>query len=64
MSYRVINNSSNTLISQARGSEKPEDLFNLFTIKKKCLVNLEYQPDTKSFAVVGSKTLSDIMFLQ
>ena len=34
-SYRVINNSSNTLILQSRGIEKPEDLFNLFTIKKK-----------------------------
>ena len=64
MSYRVINNSSNTLILESRGSKKPEDLFNLFTIKKKCLVNVEYQPDTQSFAIVGSKPLSDIMFLQ
>jgi hypothetical protein len=63
-SYRVINNSSNTLILQSRGIEKPEDLFNLFTIKKKCLVNVEYQPETQSFAIVGSKPLSDIMFLQ
>ena len=63
-SYRVINNSSNTLILQSRGSEKPDDLFNLFTIKKNCIVNLEFQPGTKSFAVVGSKLLSDIMYLQ
>ena len=62
--YRVINNSSSTLILQSRGSENPDDLFNLFTIKKKCLVNVEYQPDTKSSAIVGSKPLSDIMFLQ
>ena len=64
MSYRVINNSSNTSILQSRGSEKPEDLFNSSTIKKECLVNVEYQPATKSFAIVGSKPLSDIMFLQ
>ena len=63
-SFRVINCSSNTLILQSRGIDKPDDLFNLFTIKKKCMVNVEYQPDTKSFAIVGSKTLSDIMFLQ
>ena len=63
-SFRVVNCSSNTLILQARGSERPQDLFNLFTIKKKCLVNLDYQPDTKSFAIVGSKQLNDIMFLQ
>ena len=63
-SYRIVNNSSNTLILQSRGSEKPEDLFNLYTIKKKCLVHLEYQPATKSFAIVGSKPLSNIMFLQ
>ena len=62
--YRVINNSSSTLILQSRGSKNPDNLFNLFTIKKKCLVNVEYQPDTKSFANVGSKPLSDIMFLQ
>ena len=63
-SYRVVNCSSNTLILQSRGIEKPDDLFNLFTIKKKCMVNVEYQPDTKSFAIVGSKPLNDIMFLQ
>ena len=63
-SYRVVNGSSSILIVQSRGSEKPDDLFNLFTIKKQCIVNVEYQPDTKSFAIEGSKPLSDIMFLQ
>ena len=63
-SYRVVNCSSNTLILQSRGIEKPDDLFNLFTIKKNCIVNLEFQPETKSFAIVGSKPLSDIMYLQ
>ena len=62
--YRVINNSSNTLILQSKVTEKPDGLFNLFPIKKKCLVNIEFQPDAKSFAIVGSKPLSDIMFLQ
>ena len=64
MSYRVINNSSNTLILQSRGKENPQDLFNLFTINKKCMITVEFQPDTQSFAIVGSKPLSDIMFLQ
>ena len=62
--HRIVNCSSSSLILQSRGSEKPDYLFNLFTMKKKCLVNLEYQPDTKSFAIVGSKPLNDIMFLQ
>ena len=61
--YRVINNCSSASILQSRGSEKP-DFLNLFTIKKKCMVNVEYQPHTRSLAIVGSKPLSDIMFLQ
>ena len=32
--YRIVNNSSNTLILQSRGSEKPEDLFNSYTSKR------------------------------
>ena len=64
MNYRIVNSSLNTLILQSRGSERPGDLFNLFTIRKKCLVNVEYQIETQSFAIVGSKPLNNIMFLQ
>ena len=48
-SFRVVNCSSNTLILQSRGIDKPDDLFNLFTIKRKCMVNVEYQPRYKVF---------------
>ena len=61
--FRIWNYTPYNVILQYRYGDGFDEIYNLFTIKSKALVWLEYSSANNNFAVVGSKELNDSMIL-
>ena len=61
--FRIWNYTPYNVILQYRYGDDFDEIYNLFTIKCKALVWLEYSSLNNNFAVVGSKELNDSMIL-
>ena len=61
--FRVWNYTPSDVILQYRFGEDINEINNLFTIKSKALVWVEYSSANNNFSIVGSKELNDSMIL-
>ena len=61
--FRVWNYTPFDVILQYRYGEGIEEIYNLFTIKSKFSVWVEYSSGSNNFSIVGSQTLNDSMIL-
>ena len=61
--FRIWNYTPYNVILQYRYGDGIDEIYNLFTIKSKVLVWLEYSSSNNNFAIVGSKELNDSMIL-
>ena len=61
--FRIWNYTPFSVILQYRYGESIEEINNLFRIKSKALVWVEYSSADDNFSIVGSKELNDSMIL-